>query len=253
MKLDGLRPEQVTPYPVTHDLQLSPADLRSVAGRHTGLVEQHRADLPLLLPSGRRKALTVPAAETVGSLEDSGAWITLFGVQNDPLLRETAAHLGRLLGPDVGLVLSLVCSSSRGVTPAHMDVHDVLLLQLRGHKRFGTGAFSRRSEADAELRRRFGPGRENLRRLPDQQQEWDLEPGTGVVVPAYTPHWAHVGDEVSVALSVAMSTPALRRREALHRTDAVLRERHVRLPAPGRSKVADEARLALHTLGRRLR
>jgi hypothetical protein len=50
-----------------------------------------------------------------------------------------------------------------------------------------------------------------------------------------------------------MRTPALRRREAVHRVDAAMLRRRVRLPAPGRSRVLDEARVAMAAVGRRLR
>lgn len=253
MKLDGFRHGSTAPGPVRHDLQISPSELFAIASRHRGEVEQHQADLPLLHPSGRRQSRRIPAGEAVRKLAENGTWLTLFGVQDDPRLRPVADQVQALVGPRVDVVLSLVCSSSGGITPAHMDVHDVLLLQLQGRKRFGTGAFTRRTEAEAELRRRFGPARENLRELPDQRREWALEPGVGVLVPAYTPHWASVEDEVSVALSIAMSTPALRRREAVHRVDAAMLRRRVRLPAPGRSRVLDEARFALGAVGRRLR
>ncbi len=253
MKLDGLRPAHAEPYAVTHDLQLSHADLVAIASRHKGSVEQHRSDIPLLLPSGRRRALEYSPVEAVEALAETPVWVTLFGVQSDPLMRVTAAQLQALMGADVELVLSLICSSSSGVTPAHMDVYDVLLLQLSGEKCFGTGGFSARADREAALRRRFSADRENLSELPDEQQEWALAPGRGVVVPAYTPHWATIGDEVSVALSVAMTTPALHRRHAEHVADAALLRRHIRLPAPGRSKLIDGARVAVHSAGRRLR
>ena len=253
MKLDGLRPQDTAPHVVGHDLALAQADLEAIAERHEGAVEQHRSDLPLLLPSGRRRRLPTTPAEAVSGLASNATWITLFGVQTDPLMRATTARLQAAFGEDACVTPSLICSSASGVTPAHMDVYDVLLLQLRGRKRFGTGAFSQRKDADEELRRRFSAGRENLTELPDQQQEWELGPGVGIFVPAYTAHWAHVGDGVSIALSVAVSTPALRRREAAHRADAALLRRHVRLPAPGRSRVIDGARVAVHSAGKRLR
>jgi hypothetical protein len=253
MRVDGLRSEHTVPYAVAHDLRLSEAELGLIAERHGGGIEQHAGDLPLLLPSGRRTTVRSEAAETVRALGANRSWVTLFGVQDDPLITGIAAQLQAQVGPRVRLVLSLICSSPHGVTPAHMDERDVLLLQLQGSKEFGTGSFSKRSDAEAALRRSFGPGRENLRELPDQQQSWSLHPGVGLVVPAYTPHWATVGDEVSVALSVAMSTPELLQRERVHRMDAELLRRHVRLPAPGRSRLADRARLALFAVGRRLR
>ncbi len=253
MKLDGLRRTHEAPYPVRHDLRISPAELTAIAGRHCGAVEQHQSDLPLLHPSGRRQSRRVSAEEAVRKLAENGTWLTLFGVQDDVLLRPVADRVRGLVGPGVEVVLSLVCSSSGGITPAHMDTYDVLLLQLQGRKRLGTGAFSRRQDVEAELRRRFGPARENLRELPDQRREWPLQPGAGVVIPAYTPHWAFVQDEVSVALSIALRTAALRRREAVHRVDAAMLRRRVRLPAPGRSRVLDEARVAMAAVSRRLR
>lgn len=246
MRIEGLRAGGTAPFSVTHDLTLSVEELQAVASRHTGEVEQHAADLPVVLPSGRRTVLQQPAADTVTNLEGIGAWLTMFGVQHDPALKQIAlelpSHLAGAGHAESTFTLSLVCSSPDGVTPAHVDAHDVLLLQLHGSKALGTGTFTRRRDHELELRRRFGPRRENLSRLPDRQQHWALGPGRGVFIPAYTPHWAEVGSSSSVALSIGISSPALRKRETAHRADAALLRHGIRLPAPGRFAPLDAVR-----------
>lgn len=256
MSVEGLLLTATEPYSVRHDFDLDLAAVREVAARHAGPVEAHQSRLPIVHASGHRRTVRAAASTTIAALAENDSWVTLFGVSGDEAIRPMASAISRQLESlgrhDATLVLSLLCSSAHGVTPAHMDVSDVLLLQLVGPKTFATGAIPNERERAAELRRRFGPSHENLSRLPDMSREWALGPGLGVFLPAYTPHWARVGDEVSVALSVAISTPELRHLEAIHQADAALVRRGLRLPAPGRSTRLDEVRLRAVDAGRRI-
>jgi len=255
VSLEGLQLGDSEPHVVSHDIALDLATVHEIAARHTGHVEAHQAALPLVHASGHRRTIRAAPSTTVAELADNDSWVTLSLVNDDEAMRPIAAALTAQLGamgrPDATFGLSLVCSSAHGITPAHMDVHDVLLLQLIGPKTFSTGSIPDRRERESELRRRFG-NRENLSRLPDVRREWALGPGVGAYLPAYTPHWAEVGDEVSIALSVVISTPGLRHREAIHRADAALVRHGLRLPAPGRSRALDETRLQAVRLAERL-
>ena len=257
MTVEGLVGGALAPYQVRHDVALAEDVLERLATEHAGGVEQHASGHDLVNTSGKRTTLRTPPVNALRDLEHNETWLTLFGLQTSELFAELVPALrADLLAAGVAvrdLATNLICASPGGVTPAHMDTHDVLLLQVSGSKAFGTGSFDRRADRERELRRRFSPQRENLSRMPDQQQTWDLGPGDGVFVPAYTPHWARVTDGASIALSVTVRTHALDRQEAVHRADAAFCRRGLRLPAPGRAPVLDALRVKVVAAAARAR
>ncbi len=244
------------PLALRHDLGdhplLSRAALARVASQHPAhLVEHHRGDLPLVLPTGEASSLALTPQEVVEGIETNGCWMVLWGMDAiDPygiLASEWMAPVrdacpARERAPSVIEALALLASPG-AVVPAHVDhIHNVLF-QLEGTKQVFTGAFRDASEAQRQVERRYGPARLNLDRLPERVAEHRLGPGDALYIPPFTPHWVVGGPDVSVALSCSFTTAASRRFQDVHACNARLRRIGVDPYPPGASRVRDLAKV----------
>ncbi|MCE5234136.1 MAG: cupin-like domain-containing protein [Mizugakiibacter sp.] len=180
-------------------------------------------DAPSLHPNARS------AVDTLRSIRDARAWMSLLNVQTDPTYRrlvdavldEARAHLDRL---DPGMHHRagwIFISSPHAVTPFHIDKEHNFILQLQGRKRVyvwdhrdtvavserARGRFHRLHERD------LIQWREELR---ERARVFDLEPGQGAYMPSTSPHMVENGDAPSVTMSFTYLTDATRRDARLH-------------------------------------
>jgi len=147
---------------------------------------------------------------------------------------------------------SLFLASPHAVTPAHVDRHHNLLLQIEGTKNVVVGVFDSDADAATEIDKHFDPYPSNFSSLPARCTTWALHPGEGIYLPPYTPHWVQTED-VTLSLSCVIRTPASLQLERAHICNARLRRLGLRPRPAGTSALADRVKSEVVLLGRRAR
>ncbi|MGZ4303344.1 MAG: JmjC domain-containing protein [Solirubrobacteraceae bacterium] len=219
-------------------------------------IERHRADLPLLSP-GRPPELEGPPSATVRELESGNAWMVMWYIEQvpeyrvllDDCLDQVEAYVGERHGGMRYRKAYLFLSAPGATTPAHFDPEQNLLLQIRGAKDFSVGRFAHPSEQQGELDRYFDGGHRNLDRMPELETTFHMEPGDGVYVPPFAPHWVQVGEHASISLSITFRTRASLEMERVSHFNARLRRLHLSPRPPGTSRSRDRLKAsAIETL-----
>jgi hypothetical protein len=223
----------VTPNVVPHDLVgddlLTPDALADAAGRlDPAAVQHHVGTLPTVSPYGHARRLPLTAAEVLRSLDTSGSWVMMRRLAALPeygaLMRHhvRAFDLSLRAQGEVPVFHDLIAfAAAPGATvPVHYDRDHHLLAQVSGTKTVGTGRFRHHDEQQRQLQRGMYEDRLNADAVPDDAAVFTLTPGDALVLPAFTFHWVVGGDDISVAMTFAITTDATQRAVAQHR-DAV--------------------------------
>jgi hypothetical protein len=254
------------PFAVTHDLVDHPLmsldAIAELADRFPGRIERHRADQPLVAPGGVADLDDSPSAMVRG-IESNGCWMVFWYIEQVPeykqLLDQCLDHAERFLpagaGPAIQREAFLFLSAPNALTPIHFDPEHNFLLQIRGQKTMNVCPFASSEDERRELDRYHDGGHRNLDAMPSDGEAFVLDPGHGVYVPSFMPHWVQNGPAASISLSITFRTPASLRAERIHWTNARLRRLGLPQKPPGTSAAADSAKesawLAAHWLSSR--
>jgi hypothetical protein len=212
-------------------------------------VERHRADLPLVLPGGAPDLDGRPS-DTVRTIATNNCWMVLWNVEQVPAwkrllhdcLDEVAAHVGDRDGGMLNRQGFLFLSAPNAVTPAHFDPEHNLLLQIRGTKEMNVGRFPDPADQQRELDRYHDGGHRNLSAVPVDAETFVLEPGRGVYVDPFAPHWVRNRDAVSISLSITFRTRRSERAERAHWFNARLRRLGLHPRPAGEDERVDRAK-----------
>jgi len=178
-----------------------------------------------VVPGGSVVQLDLSPGEIVRTIETNDCWIVLpihhapaYRELYDALLNEIRPHLPASQGAIVVRQAVFFLATGGSTTPAHIDLEHGLLLHLRGGKEVRVGAFPDAATAQQKIERmHFGEHR-NLAEEPRDAQRFELRPGDGVHMPAFTPHVVHTtGGQVSLSLTIGLKTEATMRESAVHR------------------------------------
>jgi hypothetical protein len=249
------------PFHVDHRLAGHPAftleRLAELAGRlPKGSVEYNAGDLAPNQEYGKTPQTGLSVEETVRRIRERSSWMVLKNVERDPQYR---ALLDRCLDqlqpfteraqPGMKQREGFVFISSPGaVTPFHMDPEQNFLLQVTGEKRIHQWDRQDRvviSESDIERYFAFSPQR-NLpyrEQYEERARTFELTAGRGLYFPSMVPHWVKNGPEPSVSFSVTFRTRATTNAVAVYRVNELLRRYGLRPRPPGRSFLADRAKV----------
>lgn len=252
---------------VTHPLWdhplLSLDAIAELADRFPGRIERHRADQPVVVPGGAQDLDDAPS-EMVRGIDHNGCWLVFWYIDQVPeykrLLDDCLDHVETRLPPGTGSAIQreafLFLSAPDALTPIHFDPEHNFLLQIRGQKTMHVCPFESAEAERRELDRYHDGGHRNLSALPSVGEPFVLDPGDGVYVPSFMPHWVQNGPAASVSLSITFRTPQSRRAERIHRVNAHLRRLGLTPVPPGASAIRDHAKesvwLAVHRLKRPL-
>jgi JmjC domain len=216
-----------------------------------GSVERHgeAANLPVVMPGGA-PAVTGRPSDTVRGIETNGCWMVLWYIEQSApyadLLRRCLAGVAPHIPAAEGTMRReesfLFLSAPNAVTPVHFDPEHNFLLQIRGMKDMNVCPFPDPAAEQHELVRYYDGGHRNLESVPSEETTFRLEPGTGVYIPSFMPHWVKNGDGPSVSLSITFRTAVSERAEHIHTVNARLRRLHLTPASPGRSPAADRAK-----------
>jgi hypothetical protein len=252
-------------FPVSHHLVDHPLlTLEAIAELADALpplaIERHSAEQPLLVPGGAPE-LTGRPSDTVRDIETSGAWMVLWNIEQSPPYRDL---LNRCLDEVESFVSNehggmarreafLFLSAPNALTPAHFDPEHNLLLQIRGHKQMNVGRFPDRASELRELDRYHDGGHRNIEQLPAEAAAFEMDPGDGVYVYPFAPHWVRNGPRGSISLSITFRTAASERHERVHRFNARMRRLGLSPRPAGSTRVIDQAKAMTMGAAGRLR
>jgi hypothetical protein len=195
-----------------------------------------------------------PPSETVRDVERTGVRIALRDIQQVPeyaeLINECLDSVAELIAEREGGMsrragyLFISCPAS--TTPMHFDVEHSFLLQVKGVKHVSVAPFEdnpglRRRELD-----RWMDGEEcDFEAMQGQAETTRIEPGLGVYLPSFVPHWVATEAGVSISFSIPFHTPYAERGEAVTTINKQLRRIHLSPRPLGRSERVDTTKVVL--------
>ena len=218
-------------------------------------VRRERGDLPLANSGfGYVEVGQGPPSESIRDVERLGLRITLRDIQQVPeyaeLINASLDEVDDLVSDREGGMTHragyLFISGPASTTPMHFDVEHSFLLQVRGVKRVSVASF-----ADDPSRRhreldRYIDGEEcDFETMQAQADVTRLEPGIGVYLPSYVPHWVETEAGVSISFSIPFFTAYTERAEGVSRINRRLRQLHLSPRPLGESASVDTAKAAV--------
>lgn len=197
--------------------------------------------------------------ETVRRIEEAKSWMVLKNVESDPeykalldaCLDQVAEQTGGLMGGARQRQAFIFVTSPGNVTPFHSDPELNFLLQVRGNKRMSLFDPADRDIVSAENSELY-PGKH--RNLPYEDgfeakaTHQHIEPGEGIFVPIFAPHWVQNGNEVSVSFSITWHTEESERLVKLSYVNAMLRKFGMPQGEVGASPVWDDLKVAAYNM-----
>jgi hypothetical protein len=195
-----------------------------------------------------------PPSETVRDVERSGVRISLRDIQQDP---EYAELIDECLDPVAELVAEreggmsrragyLFISCPASTTPMHFDVEHSFLLQVKGVKHVSVAAFEDNPDMRHREHDRWMDGEESdFEAMQRQAVTTRIEPGLGVYLPSFVPHWVSTEAGVSISFSIPFHTPYAERGEAVATVNKQLRRIHLSPRPLGDSERVDSMKVAL--------
>jgi cupin-like protein len=192
-----------------------------------------------------------PPSETIRNVERTGVRVSLRDIQQAPeyaeLINECLDEVEPLVAERQGGMTEragyLFISCSNSTTPMHFDREHSFLLQVKGVKHVTVAAFQ---DNPAALRREFDcwvDGREcNFEAMQAVAETFTIEPGVGVYLPSFVPHWVETEAGISISFSIPFDTKFVERAEAVLRINKRMRRLHLSPRPIGASERVDKAK-----------
>lgn len=198
----------------------------AVADFHTSFVDAPKTHPPKLTP-----------VETIKRIEEAQAWMALHNVQNDPLYRTLVDEILDEVMPRTekkdpgmhGRAGWIYITSPNAVTPYHMDHENNFILQCLGKKKvYVWEPLDREVVTERSLELFHTKHSRELVVFRDdflqRAHAYDFEPGIGAYMPSTAPHLVKNGPGVSITISLAYYTRAIRQTKLLYKGNYKLRE-----------------------------
>jgi hypothetical protein len=245
----GRRPFALSHELVTHPL-IAPEALAELADSLPAGAVEHNTGRVGAVADGSVARADLSPSEIVRTIETNDCWIVLpihgasaYRELYDALFDEVRPHLPAAHGDIVQRQAVFFLATGGSTTPAHIDLEHGLLLHLRGEKEVRIGGFPDPSTAQRKIERMHLGEHRNLAQTPCDARSFELRPGDGVHIPAFTPHVVHTaGGQVSLSLTIAIKTEATMRESAVHRANAHLRRLGMRPGRPGVNARSDRVK-----------
>jgi hypothetical protein len=232
-------------------------------------VRRERGDIPLADTGGYIDVGDGPPSTTVLDVERNGFRISLRDIQQAPeyaqLINECLDEVEPLIpGREGGMRRRagyLFISCPAATTPMHYDVEHSFLLQVRGTKHVSVAAL----EHDPGMRQReldrYVDGAESdFDAMQAAAETFRLDPGIGVYLPSYVPHWVETEAGISISFSIPFYTERCERAHGVYRINSRLRRLRLSPRPPGLWEPRDKLKavtfrslLKVRNAGRRLR
>jgi hypothetical protein len=215
-------------------------------------VRRERGDLPLVNRSGYIDVGEGPPSATIRDVEQNGFRISLRDIQQDPqyaaLIDECLDEVDEILGDREGGMRRrtgyLFITAPASNTPMHFDPEHSFLLQVRGVKHVSVAAFEDDSVRQRELDRYYDGEECDFAAMEEIAEDFRLDPGVGVYLPSFVPHWVTTEAGISVSFSIPFYTEFSERAESVNRINRRLRKLNLSPRGPGQSQPVDRVKAA---------
>jgi hypothetical protein len=215
-------------------------------------VRRERGNLPLVNRDGYVDVGDGPPSATIRDVERNGFRISLRDIQQDvlysDLINECLNEVEGILGDREGGMRRrtgyLFITAPASNTPMHFDPEHSFLLQVRGVKHVSVAAFEDDSIRQRELDRYYDAKECDFAAMEEIAEDFRLDPGVGVYLPSFVPHWVTTEAGISVSFSIPFYTEFSERAESVNRINRRLRKMHLSPRGPGRSQPVDRVKAA---------
>jgi hypothetical protein len=215
-------------------------------------VRRERGDLPLVNRDGYVDVGEGPPSETIRGIESNGFRVSLRDIQQDPeyarLIDDCLDEVEQILKDREGGMRRrtgyLFITAPASNTPMHFDPEHSFLLQVRGVKHVSVAAFEDDSVRQRELDRYYDAEECDFAAMEEVAEDFRLDPGVGVYLPSFVPHWVTTEAGISISFSIPFYTEFSERAESVNRINRRLRKLHMSPRGPGRSEPVDRVKAA---------
>ena len=228
-------------------------------------VVYEQATKPLLVPSEGppRGALERPG-DVIRNLDKADAWMGLMDAESDPAIADLTFSTLDQLQPGIMATQGKMrnrgafffIGSPNSTTPAHFDIEYNVLFHFQGTKTISFGNFENDAVRRSEVARYWSGSHGRVVDLPKEEYSFDIEPGHGVYIPPFVPHWVVNGPNPSMSLTLSFHTAASTRNRRIEDFNSLARKLHLNPREPGSSAIVDSAKvgaIAVWSAGRKLR
>ncbi len=254
------------PFPIRHGLAdhrlftlASLVDLAKKMPRDQ--IEYNSGDLEVGQTGETTPKLDMSPQQVISQIENHNAWMVIKRVEMVPeyqaVLKEFVDGLFEAAGLQdqkyTDLEGFIFVSSANATTPFHVDAEENILIQIRGDKLvhvFDNQDCALVSEKSMEItpskyrNQKYDPSFE------DRAEIYNLQPGDGLHIPWYMPHWVRVGSQYSVSMAMTWKTPQVVRGNKIRLMNGTLRDFGWPQKAPGVSPVFDSIKVGIHDAAR---
>jgi hypothetical protein len=215
-------------------------------------VRRERGNLPLVNRDGYVDVGEGPPSATIRDVERNGFRISLRDIQQDPqyagLINECLDEVEEILRDREGGMRRrtgyLFITAPASNTPMHFDPEHSFLLQVRGVKHVSVAAFEDDSIRQRELDRYYDHTECDFAAMEEIADDFRLDPGVGVYLPSFVPHWVTTEAGISISFSIPFYTEFSERAESVNRINRRLRKMRLSPRGPGRSEPVDRVKAA---------
>jgi cupin superfamily protein len=215
-------------------------------------VRRERGNLPLVNRDGYVDVGQGPPSATILDIERNGFRVSLRDIQRDPaykrLIDQCLDEVEPILGGREGGMRRrtgyLFITAPAANTPMHFDPEHSFLLQVRGVKHVSVAAFEDDSIRQRELDRYYDAAECDFAAMEEIAEDFRLDPGVGVYLPSFVPHWVTTEAGVSVSFSIPFYTQFAERAESVNRINRRLRKLSLTPRGPGHSEPVDKVKAA---------
>jgi len=224
-------------------------------------VRRERGDLPLVNREGYVDVGEGPPSATILDVERNGFRISLRDIQQAPeyaeLITQCLDEVERIVDDREGGMRRrtgyLFITAPACNTPMHFDPEHSFLLQVRGVKHVSVAAFDDDAIRQRELNRYYDGDECDFAAMEEVAEDFRIDPGVGVYLPSFVPHWVTTEAGVSVSFSIPFYTEFSERAEFVNRINRRLRKLHLSPRPPGASQPVDRVKAAGFELWGRVR
>ena len=224
-------------------------------------VRRERGDLPIVNRDGYVDVGQGPPSATIRDVERNGFRISLRDIQQAPeyaeLITQCLDEVERIVDDREGGMRRrtgyLFITAPASNTPMHFDPEHSFLLQVRGVKHVSVAAFDDDGIRQRELNRYYDGAECDFAAMQDVAEHFRIDPGVGVYLPSFVPHWVTTEAGVSVSFSIPFYTEFSERAESVNRINHRLRKLHLSPRPPGASEPVDRVKAAGFELWGRVR
>jgi hypothetical protein len=215
-------------------------------------VRRERGNLPLVNREGYVDIGEGAPSATIRDLERNGFRISLRDIQQDrqysDLINECLDEVEGILKDREGGMRRrtgyLFITAPASNTPMHFDPEHSFLLQVRGVKHVSVAAFEDDAIRQRELDHYYDAEECDFAAMEEVAEDFRLDPGVGVYLPSFVPHWVTTEAGISISFSIPFYTEFSERAESVNRINRRLRKMRMSPRGPGRSEPVDRVKAA---------